>query len=495
MTLRDGGDDGGDDGGAAGDVIRRALRTVAAGGAQPAVIDGDGTCTRDELSARVQRNVAHLRERTVGAGDPVGVLAQRGRDETAALLAVWTVGAVAVPLERSSPPVRNRRILDACGARAVIGGPPDAPESAEVAAADSSGACARFRTATGPDAALVLHTSGSTGVPKGVPVTRAGVDAFVAWMCAEFGVRDGDRVAALAGPSFDLALFEQLAPLASGGAVVRASERAALSPKSLAAFLDVHRVPFVYAVPSLWVHLLRAEPFPRFEALRAVLFAGEPFPLASLRRLRDALPGRAFVNLFGPTETNVCTFHRLRDDEPGADALPIGAPCPYAETVVADPEHDAETAAGELCVRGPTVMRGYIGDAAPARTCTIASRGPAPFLRTGDLVERRAEGGLRFLGRRDAMLKVRGYRVEPGEVEAALSSHPDVEDAVAGVTADPQLGDVLVADVVLRSGATADPRALRAHAAERVPTFMLPAWVRVVPAIERTDRGKRVRPG
>jgi non-ribosomal peptide synthetase component F len=169
------------------------------------------------------------------------------------------------------------------------------------------------------DEAIVLHTSGSSGVPKGVPVSHAGVTAFVDWMVREFDVRTGDAVAALASPTFDQALFEQLAPLCAGGTILRPDERASLSARKLVTFLHAGGVSCIYAVPSLYVRLLAAGSLPPLAALRTVLFAGEAFPLRPLRELRAALPGRSFANLFGPTETNVLAFHRLADDEPGDD--------------------------------------------------------------------------------------------------------------------------------------------------------------------------------
>jgi amino acid adenylation domain-containing protein len=433
-------------------------------------------------------------------GERVGILLERGRREAAALLGAWLAGAVPVPLEPGSPDPRNRGILERCGARRLLGEEAAAARLGVIAVpVPPAGDPGRGRTAApDPDPegeAILLHTSGSTGVPKGVPVTHAGVAAFVDWMAGEFGLEAGDGVAALAGMSFDLALFEQVAPLARGGTVLRPAERTLLSARALARFLDERGAAFVYAVPSLLVRLQEAGPLPPLRRLRAVLFAGETFPPEGLRRLKAGLPDRVFANLFGPTETNVCTFHRVGAEEPGEGPLPIGVPTPYAEVALVEEGGDAEAESGEICVRGPTVLRAYVGGGGeqPGRV-VLPGRGPGPFLRTGDMASRGPDGLLRFRGRRDGMLKVRGYRVEPGEVEAVLAGHPGVADAAVRREVDPALGEVLVADVVAAAGARPGEREIRARAARLLPPYMVPARVSFVERLPLSARGKRERP-
>ncbi len=481
------------------ELLARVLESLRRGGGAPAVIDGSGACSRGELLGMAAGVAGALRAAGARRGERVGVLLERGRRETAALLGAWLAGAVPVPLEPGSPDPRNRGILERCGAGRLLGGAGEAARLgvAAVPVGDPGpGLAADGVPDAGPgEEAILLHTSGSTGVPKGVPVTRAGVAAFVDWMAGEFGLEEGDGVAALAGLSFDLSLFEQFAPLACGGTVLRPSERTLLSARALARFLEEHGAAFVYAVPSLLVRLQEAGPLPPLRSLRAVLFAGETFPPEGLRRLKAALPGRAFANLFGPTETNVCAFHRVGPGEPGDGPLPIGVPTPYAEVALVEEEGEAEAERGEICVRGPTVLRAYVGGRGePSPRVVLPGRGPGPFLRTGDLAARGPDGLLRFLGRRGGMLKVRGYRVEPAEVEAVLAGHPGVADAAVRREVDPALGEVLVAEVVAAAGARLEERAIRARAARLLPAYMVPARVAFVDRLPLTARGKRERP-
>lgn len=475
-------------------VILRAIDVVMRGGRAAAIVDAAGTASYDALRDRAGAVQRRLLDAGVAPGERIAVLVPKGRGETAALLAIWAAGASAVPLDPASPEIRNRRILDGAGVHVLVGEAERADRLGRIAVDPAAGPIgAEFRPAAPPPGAeaIVLHTSGSAGVPKGVPVSHEGVTAFVDWMSAEFDVRSGDAVAALASPTFDLALFEQLAPLAAAGTIVRPDDRTSLSVKRLGAFLDAAGVTCIYAVPSFFVRLLTATPLPAFADLRTVLFAGETFPVRSLRELRAALPGCVFANLFGPTETNVTVFHRLRDGEPGDDGLPIGVACPYAELALV-PGDGAET--GELAVRGPTVLTHYVGGDVPAPcTIRISGRGDAPFLLTGDRVSRGPDGLLRFHGRTDDMLKVRGFRVEPGEVEAALTSHPSVADAAVRRVVHASLGEMLEADVAPRSGMRIDVPELRAHAAARLPSYMVPTEVRVVAELTHSERGKRRR--
>lgn len=256
-----------------------------------------------------------------------------------------------------------------------------------------------------------------------------------------------------------------------------------------------------YSVPSALVSMLdrgglEAAGLP---TLRLLFFAGEVLPTPQLRRLRRALPGAGLYNLFGPTETNVCTYYEVPAEIPdGLTApVPIGRACEHMETFVLDDGGRVVGAGteGTLWVKGSNLMQGYWND----RERTDAALRPDPRGRaglaycTGDRVRLQPDGDYEFLGRRDHMVKTRGYRVELGEIECALTAHPAVLEAVAVPLPDAAAGNRIVASVVPRSGALAAGEALRAFCRERLPIYMVPESVEVRRELPRTSTGKADR--
>jgi acyl-coenzyme A synthetase/AMP-(fatty) acid ligase len=228
-----------------------------------------------------------------------------------------------------------------------------------------------------------------------------------------------------------------------------------------------------------------------------VIFAGEAYPTPKLRELLKRIPGRSPWNLYGPTETNVCTYYRVVDVPPDDDRpIPIGRACENTDVfAVADDGSRAEVGeVGELYVRGSTVMKGYWGR--PDVTGGVLVDHPLdPTLpervyRTGDLVRPRPDGDYDFLGRRDHQIKSRGYRIELGEIEAALATHPAVEDAVCVAVPHPEWDKEIASRVVLRQGLDTDPMSLKRHLSERIPRYMIPTRIEFAETLPRTPNGK-----
>jgi amino acid adenylation domain-containing protein len=443
----------------------------------------------DRLASQIARALA---DRGVGKGDRVAVWLEKSVAAVASMQAALRLGAAYVPVDPLSPAARARAILEDCGVRAVVTTTAraalaagslrtlsvDGPDWQELVRAPAALPPAAV---TDDDLAYVLYTSGSTGRPKGVCISHGNALAFIRWAIGAVGVGERDRLASHAPFHFDLSVFDLYAAFFTGASVLLVPELLSLSGSGLVQFAVAHRPTIWYSVPSAVVLMVEHGWLEQGTPPRALLVAGEPCPIPPLRRIRQRWPETRILNLYGPTETNVCTFHQVTDADLEGTALPIGRACSGDQVWIAraDGSHAASDEEGELLVAGPTVMLGYFGS---------APQGQEPY-RTGDLVKQRADGTLLFVGRRDHQIKIRGHRIELGEIEAALREHPDVQDAtvsVAGAGLDAQL----VAAVVTRSGRTPSLLELKRHCAERVPRYMIIDRLRHLPAVPRTSTGK-----
>jgi amino acid adenylation domain-containing protein len=342
------------------------------------------------------------------------------------------------------------------------------------------------------DIAYILYTSGSTGKPKGVCISNRNAFAFVEWASQILGATATDRFANHAPFHFDLSVLDLYVAFHAGAATYLIRDEASYIPEHLVTFLIQEAITVWYSVPSVLILMMeqgRLLDVPSL-ALRAILFAGEPFPIKHLRRLYQHCapfgggPGVRFFNLYGPTETNVCTYYEVTHlPETSNKPVPIGKAC-SGDRVWAQKE-DGTLAQpgeeGELMVVGPTVMVGYWGQ--PAYE-------DKPYA-TGDLVRCSDDGNYVYVGRRDQMVKVRGHRIELGDVEAALEDHPAIHEAAVIVTGT-GLEARLVAFVVVTLGDGAIPSLLemKRHCAERLPRYMIVDEVHTVSALPRTRNGK-----
>ncbi|ORT47987.1 D-alanine--poly(phosphoribitol) ligase [Frankia sp. KB5] len=478
-------------------MARTAARTPEA----LAVAGPCGAVTYVELDARADALASVLAGHGVGRGDRVLVWSPKSADALAAMQAVLRLGAAYVPIDPLSPVERVATIVRECGARAlcapadllsrVAGELPDdlvridtAPPKGTDAAPESARARTAVRVRVGQDEpAYILFTSGSTGTPKGVSVSHRNALAFVEWAVEELSAGPGDRFANHASFSFDLSVLDIYAAFAVGATVCPVPSEFAYAPRRLVEFLHHERITVWYSVPSVLI-LMRCDggllDRPAPESLRALLFAGELFPIHHVRRFAEWTDAR-LLNLYGPTETNVCTCHEVRPEDLERDVpVPIGTACGGDRVWASKP--DGRVAGpgeeGELMVSGPTVFLGYWGQ--PAQNGPYA---------TGDRVKVRPDGSFDYLGRTDGQVKVRGYRIELSEVAAALHTHPEVTEAAVAAVGEGL--DRRLAAFVTRTPASALGNiALRRHLAQRLPPQMIPDDVRFVEELPRNDRGK-----
>ncbi|MGC7102558.1 amino acid adenylation domain-containing protein [Amycolatopsis lurida] len=467
----------------------------------------------DELSSALG---VRLAEAGVGRGDRVAIWLTKSIEAVVAVHAVLKAGAAYVPVDPIAPVKRAEYLFGDCGVRAVVLAREQyalLDESALLAIGVSLVVLADCPVATGPpralrclgwaeatrgggpplprpepgDLAYILYTSGSTGGPKGVMLSHANGRAFVDWAVREFGVTAADRLSGHAPFHFDLSVFDLFAAAAAGARLVLVPEHHQGLGRALSRFVASEGITIWYSVPNALVRMLDAGGEAELAGLRVVLFAGEVFGLKHLRRLWRLVPSAALYNLYGPTETNVCTYHRVTAEDVAPDReqpVPIGRACPYATTVV----HD-----GELLIGGASVMLGYWGDPAKTAERLVPGPGNGPLYRTGDIVRRDARGDLIFAGRRDHLVKVRGYRVELGELESVLLTHPGVAEAVV-VTLPGADGSLrlegCVIPVVPRAGNPPTEADLRRHVLDVLPRSLLPHRIHLLDALPLTSTGK-----
>ncbi|NJP77668.1 non-ribosomal peptide synthetase [Streptomyces sp. AA8] len=490
---------------APGGVLGRVLAHAAADPASLAVTDGELTLTYGELTAAARRLAGALRARGVGQGTAVGLLLPHSVGVVVAKLAVWWAGGHYVPLDAAYPRPRTEAMLADAGVSLVVG-EKDLLEAAGVPAVRAlvltagglAGSCAAEHSeddlpeppAYDPGAtAYVMYTSGSTGRPKGVAITHRGVADLTADP-DYLTVGRRDRVLLHAALTFDGSPFETWVALANGAAVA-VSTAGRQSLEGLVRDVERLGVTVAFLTTALFHHLA-ARRSPVFAVLRSVIVGGEAVSARHARSVLRAHPWLELVNGYGPTETtSFATAHRVRDADCDAPP-PIGRPLAGATVHVLDERGDAVPAGtrGELWVGGPRLAAGYLGQPALTAERFVEHPSAGRVYRTGDIVSARPDGTLDFHGRVDDQVKVRGFRIEPGEIEHALRDHPRVADAAVTVVRPGADDARLVAFVVPDGEGQPAVAALRDHLAGRLPAHLLPNAWSVVGALPLTSNGK-----
>lgn len=482
-----------------------------------AVIEpGAGSVTYRELAALSDRVRDNLYNNDVQIGDRVGIYMRKSIDTIAIIYGILKAGGVYVPVDPGAPPARNAFIMHNCTVKLIFtehrfevclrdelqqlgsvppfflvqrtGGGEGLNQALDRAGLQYPAAVDTVASES-DDLAYILYTSGSTGKPKGVMLTHENAVSFVDWCSSVFEPVETDRFSSHAPFHFDLSILDIYLPLKHGAALVLVAEEIGKDPVRLAPLIAEQRITCWYSAPSILSLLAQYGNLAHqdYSALRLVLFAGEVFPVRHLRTLTTLLPKPRYFNLYGPTETNVCTFYELSLPIPEERTVPfpIGKVCTHLAGKVVD-ESGLEVPlgeAGELCISGSGVMRGYWAlDEQTSRAFLADDAGR--WYRTGDIVVEVDDGNYTYQGRRDRMVKRRGYRVELGEIEAGLYRHALIKEAAVVAISDEEAGVRIKAFLSCRETKPPSIIELKRFCSENLPLYMIPdqfVWCEVLP--------------
>ncbi len=482
--------------------------------------------TYAELEMKSNQLAHVLREQGIRKGDRVGFYLNKSLETIIGVYGIMKAGAAYVPLDPFAPVPRLVFVIRHCGIRHLITSEMKLESVAEMIAQDAGLECligvppqadlpvhtvAWDDVFTMPhtlpdvnvieqDLAYILYTSGSTGDPKGIMHTHRSALSFAEWAAETYGLQENDILSNHAPMHFDLSTFDFFAGALAGATTVIIPEALTKFPANLTRLIESERISVWYSVPYALIQMLTHGNMDKHDlsSLRWLLFAGEVFPTKHLRALMNKLSSVRFSNLYGPTETNVCTFYHVTavpedTDEP----IPIGVVCANDEglIVTADNQPAAPGEVGELLIRGGTVMRGYWGrpdlnEKGFYRRPVFGDAYEDVYYRTGDLVQALPDGNLKYLGRKDRQIKTRGYRVELDEIEVALLSHEGVEEAAVYPVPDGEGSNLIEAAVTAKEGVTLEVNDLLQHVSAKLPSYAVPEKISILASFPRTSTGK-----
>ena len=466
-----------------------------------AVVQADKQISYRELNRRANQLAHYLRKHGVGLETRVGVLMERSTDWILALLGILKAGGVYVPLDGSYPAQRLRFMVEDAEVRLLLteGGQPQVGAS-EVVYLDrqsfaSESAENPANVTQAEDLAYLMYTSGSTGQPKGVGVPHRAINRLVR-NTNYLKFEESDRVAQISNASFDAATFEIWGALVNGSRLVVLEKETALSPADLRQQLLEQQISVMFLTTALFNQTALARP-EIFSSLKYMVYGGDAVDARAVQRvLEKGSPGH-LINCYGPTEgTTFTTWYEAQPSDIEAHTIPIGRPLSNTEVWVLDQQGRMapEGVVGELCIGGDGLARGYLGR--PELTAEKFVPHPyteapgARLYRTGDLVRYRSDGNIEFIKRMDQQVKVRGFRVELGEIESLLNQYGAVRDSVV-VDRKGSEGDTrLIAYIVPEEGVEPVPLEMLTFLQERLPSYMLPSLFVTIKEIPLTPNGK-----
>ncbi len=470
-------------------------RSVAAAPHAIALVSDTAELTYAAFDRRVNRLAHWLIREGIGAEDLIGLRSGASIEFLVAVYAVLKAGAAYLPIDPADPDDRVDFLIEDAGPRLVLSRA-DLEVAEELAAAlpeTTPTDADRVRPLRPANLAYVIYTSGSTGRPKGVPVAHAAIAEHVLSFIADWGMTSDDRLLQSSSVGFDASLLDIFVTLALGARLVVPKPDAFQDIRYVAELIAEQGVTVLHMVPSMLSTFLQLPEISAWRALRRVPVGGEPLPGEVADRFAGVFDAE-LRNHYGPTEAVVCATHMPVDGRMGTGIVPIGVPNRNVHAYVLDAALNLVPAGvvGELYLGGAQLARGYLGRPGPTAASFVADpfTPGARLYRSGDLVRRNEFGELEFVGRADEQVKVRGHRIELGEVESVLSAHAAVGRCVVVVADDPATGPMLAAYLVPAADRTVDIEQVRAHAAAVLPDYMVPRAFALVDAIPRTASGK-----
>jgi len=484
------------------DIVRRQAKMTPDA---PAVKDFNTCLTYGELDHMADRFARVLASYGICRGDRIGLWLEKTVYAVIAMQGILRLQAIYVPLDPLSPPARISEIIQDCRMKAVV---TTQNRAEHVPSADlrplhwlyleniwsssdeldlpafSTTDFTENTASTENELAYILYTSGSTGKPKGVCISNRNALAFIEWATSVLEATSRDRFANHAPLHFDLSVLDLYVAFSVGAVVFLIHDTISYIPEKIVQCITQEELTVWYSVPSALILMIEQGGFLELPSLplRAILFAGEPFPLQQLRRLYQRWPATRYLNLYGPTETNVCTFYEVTSLSEDQTVIPIGTACSGDRVWVQKEDGTVAQAGevGELMVEGPTVMAGYWGQ---------PEQGKKPYA-TGDFVRQQDDGNYVYLGRRDHLVKIRGHRIELAEIETILAQHPAVHEVAVVVVGQAMKARLIAFLVPVNKESKPSLLDIKQHCADHLPRYMIVNNIQFLPELPRTRNGK-----
>ena len=498
-----------------------------------AVVLGDISITYGELDSMSSRLATSLVQLGIRKGDRVGIRLKKSVESIISLFGIMKAGAIYVPIDPLAPAVRSNHIIRNSGIECLITSfqemsafltDMEAEPTLRKAIIVGSNGKDSLNQHAGVDCrsweevlnvkplgydctcladiqpAYILHTSGSTGIPKGVVISHRNALSFVDMATDFFEISEDDRIASHAPLHFDLSVFDIFASVKKGSTIVLVPEFLSTFPVKLAEFIDRKEISIWNSVSSVLTMLADKGMLERFDydSLRLVHFSGDIMPAKYLRILKKNMRNAAFYNIYGQTEANSSMFYKVNDiPDDAAWKIPIGKPFPNFDVFAVNDRNEVISQhgeAGELHIKSSTVALGYWGDDEKTMDKFVQEPGNTSFrstvYKTGDMVQRDEKGNYIFIGRKDHMIKSRGYRVELSEIELVLTSHPSVKQTVVVAVPDELIGNRIVAYIAKSEEDNIDLHDLLDYCSRFLPKYMVPESIEVLNTLAKTSTGK-----